>query len=117
MILTTHDMQDIEALTQRILLIGKGRILLDGSLQQLKKRNSACKILSVEYNGQVPMCAYGMTQGKSMEGHGEYILDTEILSVSDAVAHIARQTEIRDISVTGTTAEEMVVSLYKEFEI
>jgi len=41
-ILTTHDLQDIEELTQRILLIGKGRILLDGSLEELKKRNSEC---------------------------------------------------------------------------
>ena len=31
-ILTTHDMQDIEALTNRIILIGKGKILLDGTL-------------------------------------------------------------------------------------
>jgi len=38
-ILTTHDMQDIEALTQRILLIGKGRILLDGSFAELKNRD------------------------------------------------------------------------------
>ena len=36
-ILTTHDMQDIEALTSRILLIGKGKILLDGSLGKLKE--------------------------------------------------------------------------------
>ena len=36
-ILTTHDMQDIEALTNRILLIGKGRILLDGSPQDLRQ--------------------------------------------------------------------------------
>jgi ABC-2 type transport system ATP-binding protein len=36
-ILTTHDMQDIEALTERILLIGKGRILLDGTLSDLQK--------------------------------------------------------------------------------
>lgn len=34
-ILTTHDMQDIEALTERILLIGKGQILLDGSFHEL----------------------------------------------------------------------------------
>ena len=37
-ILTTHDMQDIEALTHRVMLIGNGQILLDGSLEELKKR-------------------------------------------------------------------------------
>lgn len=35
-ILTTHDMQDIEALTSRIILIGKGKILLDGSIYDIK---------------------------------------------------------------------------------
>ena len=35
-LLTTHDMQDIEALTERIILVGKGQILLDGSLAELK---------------------------------------------------------------------------------
>jgi ABC-2 type transport system ATP-binding protein len=38
-ILTTHDMQDIEALTSRILLIGKGKILLDGNLEKLKSHS------------------------------------------------------------------------------
>lgn len=36
-ILTTHDMQDIEALTKRILLIGKGRILLDGTPEEIRQ--------------------------------------------------------------------------------
>lgn len=36
-ILTTHDMQDIEALASRILLIGKGRLLLDGTLDDIKR--------------------------------------------------------------------------------
>lgn len=36
-ILTTHDMQDIEALTKRIILIGKGEVLLDGTLEDIKK--------------------------------------------------------------------------------
>lgn len=35
-ILTTHDMQDIEALTNRIILIGKGQILIDGTLEDIK---------------------------------------------------------------------------------
>lgn len=36
-ILTTHDMQDIEALASRIILIGKGRILLDGTLDDIRR--------------------------------------------------------------------------------
>lgn len=36
-ILTTHDMQDIEALTRRIILIGKGRILMDGTLEDIRQ--------------------------------------------------------------------------------
>ena len=39
-ILTTHDMQDIEAITQRIILIGKGKILLDGGLDELRRGGS-----------------------------------------------------------------------------
>lgn len=40
-ILTTHDMQDIEALTKRIILIGKGTILMDGTLNDIQKGNSS----------------------------------------------------------------------------
>lgn len=47
-ILTTHDMQDIEAITERIILIGKGRILLDGTLDDLKKRQSSIPSNSTE---------------------------------------------------------------------
>ena len=36
-ILTTHDMQDIEAITDRVILIGKGEILLDGTLEDMKR--------------------------------------------------------------------------------
>lgn len=38
-LLTTHDMQDIEALASRIILIGKGEILMDGTLKDIKSRN------------------------------------------------------------------------------
>ena len=36
-ILTTHDMQDIEAIAKRVILIGRGKVLLDGSLEDMKQ--------------------------------------------------------------------------------
>ncbi len=116
-ILTTHDMQDIEALTERILLIGKGEILLDGSLSELKKRNSAKKTLTVDYSGTLPDLWEGVTFVSQMDGHAEICIDTETTSVSAVITRLSENAEIRDISVAGMTAEEMVVSLYKEFAI
>ena len=116
-ILTTHDMQDIEALTERILMIGKGRILLDGSLTELKTRNSTHKTLTVDYSGEKLPVSEHMTVAKDMGGHAEIIIETAFLTVSQAISHISSMVEVKDISVTGETVDEIVVSLYKEFEI
>ncbi len=116
-ILTTHDMQDIEALTERIMLIGKGKILLDGSLTELKKRFSQSKTLVVEYNGNAPQICDGMTFTEMKEGRIVIALDPSVLPVSDAITHFAAQTELLDVSVSGVTSEEMVAALYKEYSI
>jgi ABC-2 type transport system ATP-binding protein len=116
-ILTTHDMQDIEALTERILLIGKGRILLDGSLDELKKRSSGRKTLVIEYNGSPPDIPDGVSVAES--GNGRLVLHFEPkeISVSDAIMRLAVGTDITDVSVSGVTAEEMVAGLYREYRI
>jgi len=116
-ILTTHDMQDIEALTERILLIGKGRILLDGSLTELKKRSSRRKTLAVEYSGTAPQISEGMDLKEMKDGRLIITLDPEILTVSDAITRLAAGAELIDVSVSGITAEEMVAELYKEYQI
>lgn len=116
-ILTTHDMQDIEALTERILLIGKGRILLDGSLDKLKEHVSDRKMLIIKYNGKAPETCVGMTIAGVKEGQLEISLDPLVLQVSDAISYLAAQTELLDVSVSGITTEEMVATLYKEYRI
>ncbi len=124
MILTTHDMQDIEALTGRILLIGKGRLLLDGNLEELKKHISPKKTLHIKYQGKTPRLFEGivlleekMDDTEAMEGQMKLSLDPGVLSVSAAIAALAEQTNLLDVSVTDITAEEMVAALYKEYEI
>lgn len=116
-ILTTHDMQDIEALTQRIILIGRGKILLDGSLEELKKHSSQRKTLVFEYLGPPPTLREGMGEVEHREGRLVVELDPALCPVSQAIAHISAQVEIKDISVTGISAEAMVAELYREYRI
>lgn len=116
-ILTTHDMQDIEALAERILLIGRGRILLDGTLDELKRRRPAQRRLTVAYGGGALPVVEGLTLLRDADGHAELLLDTDLLSVSEAVARISAQTEVKDLSVSGESVEELVVSLYREYRI
>ncbi|MDR1439160.1 MAG: ATP-binding cassette domain-containing protein [Clostridiales bacterium] len=116
-ILTTHDMQDIEALTERIMLIGKGRLLLDGSLAELKRRSSGRKTLIVEYSGRAPEICDGMALAEAKEGRLVIELDTSALPVSGAIAHLAARAELLDVSVSGASAEEMAAALYREYRI
>lgn len=116
-ILTTHDMQDIEALAQRIILIGKGKILLDGNLQDVKKTFSNEKTLVVEYEGEAPTLLEGMVLIEGTSGRLAVNLNLSLCPVPKAINHISCQTTIRDISVLELSAEEMVARMYKEYQI
>lgn len=52
-----------------------------------------------------------------MQGRAVVALDTNVISVSNAIAELSKSLDVTDISVEGATAEEMVVSLYKEYRI
>ena len=116
-ILTTHDMQDIEALASRVILIGKGRILLDGALENLKKQFSGGKILRSEYQGDTPELPNGLSWQEKGENHGVLLLAPELLSVSEAISSLSAQVELRDVSVEDTPIDEIVANLYREYRI
>lgn len=118
-ILTTHDMQDIEALTNRILLIGKGQILLDGSLSQLKQKQKQHTEIEVQTQDEVRH--FPQTDGlKLISQKAEraiFEMDRTKMTTSHAVETLAQQLDIQSLSVKQPTAEELVVSLYKEYQI
>lgn len=117
-ILTTHDMQDIEALTKRVLLIGRGRLLLDGSLDELKKHSKNAKNITVEYRGELPKIeCEGISCISRESGRAVFAVDTDTLAVSKAVGIISEKTDIADLSVSSPSIEDTVVSLYKEFRL
>jgi len=116
-ILTTHDMQDIEALTQRIILIGRGKILLDGPIADLRQHGSAVRHIHIDCDAFDFRPTPGLTLLSATTVGADLSLDTTITSVSDAIAHLNTCAQIRDLSVAAPSAEELVVSLYREFAI
>ena len=116
-ILTTHDMQDIEALTHRVMLIGKGQILLDGSLEELKKKVSDKKEIIIKHFGKTPELCEGMNYLEQKDDKLRISLDPKKISVSEGIAYLSRETEIIDLEVSDISADEMVAKLYKEYQI
>jgi len=122
MILTTHDMQDIEAITDRILFIAKGQILLDGTMDMLKKKYSKNKKIEIYYKGQnsledINTKDYGIEIVENENGRLVAIIDIEVNTVSKAIGLLCDNLEVEDISVSGASAEDVVVSLYEEYQI
>jgi ABC-2 type transport system ATP-binding protein len=115
-ILTTHDTQDIEALTNRIILIGKGSILLDGKLSDLKKKFSK-KYLTLSFNGELEYLCDGLIFIERYKNRVKLELDENILTLAKAIAFLSSKIEILDLEVDTTSIDDIVVKLYEEHGI
>jgi ABC-2 type transport system ATP-binding protein len=116
-ILTSHDMDDIEALTSRILLIGKGKILYDGALGKLRARFDRLRRLELSFEaGQEPPEPGGVRLISRKESHAVYEVDTQTISVSAALRLLGESLTITDMSAGSRPIEEIIASLYAEGE-
>ena len=121
-ILTTHDMQDIEALTDRILFIGKGQILLDGTLNELKKHGGHNKKLTVEFSGgklerENYLSLDGLRLIDEFSERAVFLSDSEKMSIPEAVNIISKDLNITDLSVEADSIENTVAALYRKFGV
>ncbi len=117
-VLTTHDMHDIEALTGRILLIGKGRILYDGGLDALRGQYDTVRTVTVDHReDQVPPALAGMEHHIVSPGRVRYRVDITTIPVSQVLATLSQSLEVRDVTVDARPVEELIVRLYKEHRI
>jgi ABC-2 type transport system ATP-binding protein len=117
-ILTTHDMNDIEALAERIILIGKGKILLDGTLTELKNRFATNKTLTVDFAESDELIHIEGTTILSRSSESlSMSVDLDKIKVSEVIGLLSNKLDILDVSVDSRPIEEIIVDLYKEYEI
>jgi ABC-2 type transport system ATP-binding protein len=117
-ILTTHDMNDIEALAERIILIGKGKILIDGTLMELKNRFAANKTLTVDFAESDELIHIeGTTILSRSSVNLSMSVNLDKIKVSEVIGLLSNKLDILDVSVDSRPIEEIIVDLYKEYEI
>jgi ABC-2 type transport system ATP-binding protein len=117
-ILTTHDMNDIEALADRILLIGKGRILYDGDLTDLRSRFVTRKTVTVAFREHSqPVTIPGATLLSWSAERASLSVDIQTVSVSEVIARLSAELDLVDLAVDAPPVEAMIVNLYKEYQI
>ena len=117
-ILTTHDMFDIEALCDRVILIGKGSLLYDGNLQELRNRFGSHRTITVDYkSSNIPIQIPGTINLSRTEERAILSVDTTQISVSEVIMELSHSLDLVDISVMSQPIEDIIVQLYKEYEI
>ena len=118
-ILTTHDINDIDALTNRIILIGKGRKLYDGSFEAIKEKYSKSVTVTVqmaELYDEVQIDGYDTININGFEVVLRNKEETEFSYVK-LVQKLEKNYKIVDISTKALELEEVIYNLYKEYEL
>ncbi len=112
-ILTTHDMDDIEALCDRVLVIARGRILCDGSLARLRALVSPERRLVVDLERGT---AINVPGARLVEVDGRRVhlgFDPREISAAELIAAVSAAAPLRDLFVENPPIEQIIAQLYR----
>lgn len=118
-ILTTHDMNDIDALTNRIILIGKGQKLYDGSFEKIKQEYSKSVLVTIQMAKPYEKVEIEGYETLSINGTEVTLknLPETPFSYVKLVQELEKNYEIADISTKALELEEIIYNLYREYEL
>ena len=114
-ILTTHDMDDIEALCTRVMVIGAGNILSDGPLESLRAKVTRERRLIVDLVEADQKVSDPDAEVVSHEGHRVHLrFHPDRVSAAALIARITAAHAVSDLFVENPPIEEIIARLYRE---
>lgn len=117
-ILTTHDMSDIEALAKRIILIGKGKVLYDGSLTKLKRKYDIESFVTISTKSKLPnLKKKGIISKTKVPDGYKFVIDTKVIDISSFLNYLSDKINIDDVEIDKQNVDDIIIKLYQEFQI
>lgn len=120
-ILTTHDLQDIEEICSRIIIIDKGLIMFDGELEQIRKEFSKFSLTNILVKEITPDVLKFLTKANSsfkLESIDENTLninfDKSKITIAGIFEKLSKYTTVLDLSIQDISIENIVKALYEK---
>ncbi len=119
-ILTTHDMGDVDALCQRIVIIDKGKMLYDNDIEHLKNFFGSYRTLKIRIDGNLKQLAEQIDKELSdfkVSADDEWIsilVDEEKAKVMEVLTQLQKSYNIRDMQLEEISTEEVIKKIYEE---
>jgi ABC-2 type transport system ATP-binding protein len=111
-ILTTHDLDDIEALCSRVMVIDHGHKVYDGTLTGLRASQTAPRTLVVDLAASMePIAIEGATVTK-VDGPRQWLSFPASTSAAPLVAQVAARYPLVDLSVAEPSIEDVIARIY-----
>ncbi|MFG2598028.1 ATP-binding cassette domain-containing protein [Streptomyces sp. NPDC048462] len=112
-VLTTHDMTDVARLCERVLLINHGRLVFDGTLDAMKLRYGARKVVHVTFGEPVARPEVPGTRVLSYEGTRATLVPEGDSTAEDVVRALTSGFPVVGITVEETDLEELMRNAYE----
>ncbi|MFH7817671.1 ABC transporter ATP-binding protein [Neobacillus thermocopriae] len=121
-LLTTHDLSDIEALCERVIMLDEGKVIYDGALKKLKETMDDGKEVQFQFLQNVDLTQVtALTAGMPVKWElnekeqlfTAYIEDQDEL-ISQLISKVVSAYKIKDIKIKETSTEELIRNIYEK---
>lgn len=117
-ILTTHDMTDIEQLASRVLVINHGQMIFDGKLCNLQKkyRDNKCIVFTLKDNIENNFCIkIGNQQLEALNRGDEFVVKVpESITVGEVISLVMEHYVIEDLKIEESSVEDIIEEIYNQ---
>lgn len=119
-LLTTHDLKEIEELCERIVILDKGKILYDGGLREIKSVPGLRRMITVDFSAEVPLSELaGLLPQQaevSQQSERRFLVSAEprVAATADIVRRLFEHYPVADLTIAEPDIEQVIMKIYRE---